>query len=65
MKTPLGLYAYPLVMFGALGGLCAALMAGLFGGLGLSESSLYVALSLLTGWAAAARFDRLERRMTK
>jgi hypothetical protein len=63
MKTPLGLYAYPVAMLAALAGFAVALWGGLAGSLGLHECLLYVLLSLLTGWGAAARFDRLERRM--
>jgi len=60
-----GLYAYPLVMIGALAALCSALWAGLDGSMGPHESLLCVFLSLLIGWGASARFDRLEKGMTK
>ncbi len=61
MKEPLGLYVYPLAMLAALAGLVVSLQAGMMGSISGEQALLGALLSLLTGWAAAARFDRLER----
>lgn len=65
MKTPLGYHLYPVAMLAALGAFALAMWGGLDGSLSLHESLLYALLSLLTGWGAAARFDRLEMGVAK
>jgi hypothetical protein len=63
MKNPLGLYLYPCISAAAMAGFVSAMWAGVSGNIGLHDSLLGILLSLLVGWAAAARFDRIESRM--
>lgn len=60
---PLGLYVYPVVMLAALAGFVGFLYSGMFGHITGAHALAGGLISLLFGWGAATRFDRLESRM--